>query len=59
MAGERKKIVYYCGHCEPRPEDRKGVEIIIKNHDVCVMRVALPILENISGLITGNIRKKR
>ena len=59
MAGERRKIVYYCGHCEPRPKEQKGVEIVKRNHDVCVIRVALPILGDISQRIAGNTRKKR
>ena len=53
-----KKVIYYCGHCEPRPEEREGVEIIKRNHDACVIKVALPVLRDVSERIVAMGVKK-
>ena len=31
------KKIYYCGLCEPRPEERMGEMVIKRNHDARVV----------------------
>ena len=53
MSDTEAKTVYYCGHCQKRPEEVLGREIIKRNHGVCVARVALPIIEGVSRTMTN------
>lgn len=49
MDGGKEKVekVYYCIHCQKRPEEKPEIEIWMRNHGDCVIRVALPVLEDI------------
>jgi len=41
------KKIYYCGLCEPRPEERMGEMVIKRNHDARVVNDLTHVLPHL------------